>query len=423
MPMDSQHYVAQQADGSWIVVYGNDVSYYNTQGEAENVYNSMAGPGGGGGGGGGFPIVGGMDQTNSLNWQQQQEYLRLQLAENKRQFDTEQAEKKRQFDLLQASTLDKEKLAENKRQFDASQAEDIRQFDASQAQQADQFKQSQGQQNQQYWAGLLGSLSGPRDWMKYQIAQSQMPESVRGGPMNVMDIANATPAFGAVQGDPSNSWEQTWANFQNAQQGAQQPYQQQQGYNPVEPPGGAQPGTPGGDDLYSALLRSREPYQQPRTDEMPNTSPAPWYGGKQPPGQDATQPGGFDPRRRGYNPVEPPGGKYLGATIPLKYREGYNPVEPPGGGRPPGGYLPAPPEEPWLGGGRQQPGKEPYRTPWYGGNQPIQISPGEYGRWTPTQRAMQEGEWSKQSLDPSDMWAKMRSAWPKGYAQTKTQWR
>lgn len=55
--------------------------------------------------------------------------------------------------------------------------------------------------------------------------------------------------------------------------------------------------------------------------------------------------------------------------------------------------------------------------------QPHQISQTAYARMAPTQRAMQEGTWSAQGIDPQDAWKRMQASWNTGAGAKTRQWR
>ncbi|MDO8673052.1 MAG: hypothetical protein Q7O66_16715 [Dehalococcoidia bacterium] len=536
MAMNQDQYVAQDNNG-WFVYWKGQVYRFNSQQEAEQRYIQLdqgsggqgssggTGTGSSGGSSGGnsgtYQSVGGSGQVEQQLKELQQEYLRLQLEENKRQYDASQAESKRQFDLQLAQDqqkygLSEADLAERRRQFDASQAENRRQFDASQGEKIREFDQSQQQGSQQFWANLMSQLSGPKDWLKYQIAQSQIPEgTAQGYGGDLMSVFNRTPAFGAMRADPGNSWEQVWARAMGGGQQGGQDFRAGEPSGGGWTPGGQQGKQPEGGGGYGQQVGGGVPlpdntvpgaaYVGPVANgtAVPNYSRGsgagqqgqggqagnapwglPWQGQGQPlglpqvpgapqnyngvvmapPGYQGTEipaPPGFDINTPGglTGPPTVPGGGggYTGAAFPYYNQPATlgNPGGSPsgGGGSPrvgwkvPGGYTGGqggdsgdwgrlPPQT--TGGvdsakgtaaAAQRPAVAPQGSAsqdpasWGGNWQPIQISPSEYQRMTPTQRAMLEGQFSSMAIDPGDAWARMRAAWPGGYAQTKTQWR
>jgi hypothetical protein len=368
-----------------------------------------------------------------------QNYLDNVLANQQRQFDAQLEFDKQKHErelALEAQKLglSQQEIDARRREFDATQATQAREFDATLANRKAEFTATQGQQSEQYWASLLGSLSGPRDWIKYQIAQSKIPANAQTANMSLMDIANNTPAFGAVTPDPGNSWETTWANMQQPPTSIQMPGTP--GKSPVT--GGGTPGIPTpvsnqGQTPAGFLLK-------------PTTGNSPVFAGQtnNNPGETYEQ---MMARIGQYNaslPATPTGGANLDV-----HEYG---VAPATGGEP---------SAPWLTGQQEQwmaaqtptkaqttapytatsesgtqwtgtPTPETMTTPWLTGggsggpanlfNQPIQISQAEYTNMSPTMKAQIEGQWSAAGTDPTDNWTKMKAAWNYGSAPTKTKW-
>jgi hypothetical protein len=368
-----------------------------------------------------------------------QNYLDNVLANQQRQFDAQLEFDKQKHErelALEAQKLglSQQEIDARRREFDATQATQAREFDATLANRKAEFTATQGQQSEQYWASLLGSLSGPRDWIKYQIAQSKIPANAQTANMSLMDIANNTPAFGAVTPDPGNSWETTWANMQQPPTSIQMPG------TPGKPvvPGSGSPTTPspaiGVGNTQQQLDSQQGQYQAmvsnegkgqliPGTGTYAPTSAStqykatgsePWMQSTSP---QAETPAGFllKPTTGNNSPVfagqvnNNPGETYEQMLTRIGQYNASLPVTPV--------TSPAPPaaETPWLTGGGSGGPANLF-------NQPIQISQAEYTNMSPTMKAQIEGQWSAAGTDPTDNWTKMKAAWNYGSAPTKTKW-
>ena len=223
-------------------------------------------------------------------------------------------------------------------------------------------------QNQQAWANLLASKSGPRDYWTYKMMQANMPQNVRFGDMRA--LANATPAFGAMT-PGNNSWEMTFANWLQNQQGGA---------------GTTQPGPTAGNEQASSFVPG------PGATPAANAYPA----------KDFVTP---TLRRGGDGGQANPQSPYMATrrVAPSTNRpltdEDYGHTTSAG---PP---LPVKRDD-WRGVFRQ----------------PNEFSPRTWNRLGPSGQQMQLGQWSAYSLDPNEAFAMMKRSWQGGSANPRTRW-
>lgn len=384
--------------------------------------------------------------------------------------------------LGQTRTLPGEMFDESKRQWkdtfdrsgtqwDKTFGEDRRRFDTTSSGWMD-GQQGRGAtlDRERMYGDLLSRLSGPQDWVKYQIAQSGMPEGSLG---SLQEVMARTPSFGAVR--PTESYEQKMAQlYANLKQGGQQGGG---GYNTLPMPGAVPlderlleqnfqaqqtPGRPNTGPLPPQATEGRgapinEPAWHPNTGNepvlSPNTGPRPpqTIGGRSYTTQ--VQPNMWQGMQQGAAQRQDPSGRYKPPAITdtdRAYNDAYSQAQRANGGPSDDMFRSAPPGwqpgQPTLQGrynqGQQEvaqrqqgvgaPGRQFIGPPvrgntterWMGNvTQPTQISAQMFNKMTPSQKQMQTGLWQSQGIDANDAWEKMKRAFPSGQASTRTVWR
>lgn len=295
-------------------------------------------------------------------------------------------------------------------------------FEDTLAEQQRQYNQGQQQQNQQYWASLLSSQRGPRDYWVSQLTQANMPESVRYGDMAA--LARNTPQ-GSGMTPSNNSWEQTYANWLGQQRGTPQT-----GQSPTGEPEAR---------YYAQPIRN----QTPQTGQSPIGAPA--QRGYTPPanptaqapaalseqantdfgvhggGEDYWRRLGLNPRtgrawqpgETFYTPEEEEGRRLIASwetTTSAQAPQGAIPLNEPN------------PQNRWIAAnqGSQYPMPQ---TDWRGAfTSPNQMSQRNFNRMTPSQREMLAGQYSAYGVNPEDAFEQMRRSWQGGQANSRIRW-
>ena len=252
------------------------------------------------------------------------------------------------------------------------------------------------------WAQILGSLTGPRDWVKYARMLQGMPDGSLGP--NGKYFQSTSP-WGEVSRQPS--WGDALSD--NLAQ------------NPM---GGANP----------TANREQMLYAQPMPDGYRDMDPN--YVGINPPripDGGSTYPNHvIDSPTYGINPPNVPdgGSTYPNRVIdsPFSAASGRAPYyTPDSGGADINDLLPKLRDAvSGMGTGSQTwqpagPGKDAYDAS--GVLQPHKINIKDFNNWDPSTREMQAGMWEDQGQHADDMWSRMRKAAPQGWAASTTSWR